>query len=60
VFEFRVNRKPKQIAAFDDRADEAAAVRRGITDGDVRTPRDLLGALDDLDIELETASRGDS
>jgi nitrilase len=60
VFEFRVNRKPKQVAAFDDRVDEVAAVGRGIAGGEVRTPRDLLGALDDLDIDLETARRGDS
>ena len=60
VFELRVNRKPKEAAAFEDRADEVVAVRRGISDGEVRTPRDLLGALDDLDIHLETAGRSDS
>ena len=60
VFEFQVNRKPRRIATFDDRAEEVQDVRRAITGGTVRNPRDLLGALDDLDINLEPLARGDA
>lgn len=58
VFEFKVNRRPKKTVSFDDREEDVRVIRRAITDGQLRSPSDLLGALDDLDINLETV-RGD-
>ena len=58
VFDFRVNGKPKQVALFEERMSEVAAVHRGIAEGAIETPRDLLGALDDLNIDLEAVRRG--
>jgi len=52
VFEFRVNRKPKRIATFDEQDAGIQHVRGGITGGEIRSPRDLLGALDDLDVDF--------
>ena len=54
VFEFRVNRRPKRIAGFTEDSAEVVRVRRAISEGSIRDRRDLLGALDDLDIDLET------
>ncbi len=60
VFDFRVNRKPKRPEALAEREIEVRRVRRGIADGDLRDVDDLLGALDDLDIDLEMVRGGDS
>ena len=57
VFEFRVNRSPKRTAAFLEASEDVRAVRRGISSGEIRGPRDLLGALDDIDIDLDTPRR---
>ena len=57
VFQFRVNRRPKPSGPFEEREREVRAIRTAISDGEVRTPTDLLGALDDLNIDLE-AVRG--
>jgi hypothetical protein len=53
VFDFRVNRQPKQIADFGGASREVRIVRRAIEDGTLADGRDLLGALDDLDIDLD-------
>ena len=57
IFQFRVNRRPKPSGPFEEREREVRAIRTAISDGEVRTPTDLLGALDDLNIDLE-AVRG--
>ncbi|MCC7362889.1 MAG: carbon-nitrogen hydrolase family protein [Dehalococcoidia bacterium] len=50
VFDFRVNRRPKLVARFDDGELDAAArqLRNGIHAGDIRSPQDLAGAFEDL------------
>ncbi len=53
VFDFRVNRQPKRVAAFDATEHEVKVIRRAIEDGTLRSGHDLLGALDDLDLNLE-------
>ena len=62
VFDFRVNRRPKRVATFED---EAAAVqdaldrgRQGIANGDISDQRELAGALEDLGVTAERAARG--
>ena len=57
VFEFKVNRRPKRIVAFGEQEEEVQTIRRAIAEGDLRTPGDLLGALDDLDLNLEAPVR---
>jgi predicted amidohydrolase len=54
VFEFRVNRAPKQTAVFDHVDAEVRQIRAAIMRGDIASAPDLLGALDDLDIDLRT------
>ena len=54
VFDFRVNRRAKRIATFDGTENEVRVVRRAIEDGTLRSTDDLLGALEDLDLDLET------
>lgn len=53
VFEFRVNRTPKRIASFDGAEAEVREIQRAIERGDVGNTPDLLGALDDLNIDLK-------
>jgi predicted amidohydrolase len=60
VFDFRVNRKPRRAEALVGRDVEVRRVRTGINDGELRDVDDLLGALDDLNIDLEMVRGGDS
>ena len=55
VFEFRVNRTPKRVASFDGAEAEVQEIRRAIVRGDIANTPDLLGALDDLNIDLKPA-----
>lgn len=50
VFEFRVNRRPKRVAIFDDGgADEVRQrLSDGIEAGELRHARDLTGAFEDV------------
>jgi len=59
VFEFKVNRRPKRNVAFEERANDVQVVHRGIADGELRSAGDLLGALDDLDLNLDISARGE-
>ncbi len=54
VFDFRVNRRPKRAALFEGAEREVREIRRAIVSGDIASAPDLLGALDDLDIDLRT------
>jgi hypothetical protein len=54
VFEFKVNRRPKRTVTFEEREEDVRVIRRAIVEGDVRSQTDLLGALDDLNIDLES------
>ncbi|MGE0598434.1 MAG: carbon-nitrogen hydrolase family protein [Dehalococcoidia bacterium] len=54
VFDFRVHRQPKRVASFTGADREVKVIRTAVEDGTLRSSRDLLGALDDLDIDLET------
>ena len=60
VFEFRVNAAPKRIASFDGRetASVSAPLRRGIDDGEIRSPQDLEGAMHDISRELAAVAEG--
>jgi predicted amidohydrolase len=58
IFQFAVNRKPKRIAGFEEHMALVQNVRRGIADGDLRNPADLLGALDDLNVDLDVVRGG--
>jgi predicted amidohydrolase len=53
VFEFRVNRAPKRVASFDGAEAEVQEIRQAIVRGDIANTPDLLGALDDLNIDLK-------
>lgn len=53
VFEFRVNRRPKRIVDFGEERNDVDNVRRAIMDGAVTNRHDLLGALDDLNLDLD-------
>ncbi len=55
VFEFRVNRKAKRIVDFAERSDDVNLVRDALSDGTLRNGRDLLGALDDMNLEFDAA-----
>lgn len=55
VFEFRVNRRPKQAVTFGDGV--VPSIRAGIEDGAIRSPEDLLGAMDDRRSEFVFAER---
>ena len=50
MFEFRVNRAPREVARFIDAELPAAeeALRTGIRNGQIRTTRDLRGAFEDV------------
>lgn len=56
VFDFRVNRTPKRVARFSG---AEAEVHAGITRGEITNTPDLLGALDDLQIDLNTRAVAD-
>lgn len=58
VFDFTVNSRPRRISPFEQRDPEVRRVRAAISDGDLRTPADLLGALDDLNIDLDAVRGG--
>ncbi len=56
VFDFRVNRQPKRISAFSDAGAGVLAIRKAIAGGDISSTSDLLGALDDFEIDLHVRS----
>jgi hypothetical protein len=56
VFDFRVNRKPKRVARFDDGEAEqretiVSKVRVAASNGDITGEHDLRGLLEDLEAE---------
>ena len=53
VFDFRVNRKPRRVTEPAEAVRDVTVVRRGIVEGGIRDSGDLLGALDDLNIDLD-------
>jgi predicted amidohydrolase len=55
VFDFRVNRTPKQAARFSERveSEQVDALHAGIANGRITNPRDLFGAFEDLDLDLD-------
>ncbi|MBK6560977.1 carbon-nitrogen hydrolase family protein [Candidatus Amarobacter glycogenicus] len=57
VFEFRVNRTSKRIAEFRETAGDVRLVHKAIGEGAISSRGDLLGALDDLNIDLERLPR---
>lgn len=59
VFEFRVNRRPKRIADFGEATEATRTVHRAISAGEIARPGDLLGALDDLNLDLDVV-RGET
>jgi len=65
VFELRVNARPKQVAVFEGREEPRIppgvreAISSGLSSGEIRTERDLHGALGDLAPELERSARED-
>jgi hypothetical protein len=57
VFDFRVNRRPKQVARFDDGDDGGRdtivkKVRIAAANGDIASEHDLRGLLEDLEVEF--------
>lgn len=58
VFEFRINRRPKRIAAVLEDPAAVEAVHAGIANGSIRGVHDLRGAAEDLKIHPDLARGG--
>ena len=58
VFDFRVNRKPKRVARFDDseagrRATIVRTIRDAASNGDIGDLHELRGLLEDIEVQAE-------
>jgi len=58
VFEFRVNRRPARTSGPEEREIAIRRVRQALDDRQLLSPADLLGAIEDLNLDLDVVREG--